>query len=413
MIKVGRYTGAILLLAVGGILIWDQSSGTTHVQYLIDWWPVLFILWGIEYIILNIAYRNSDRRMKLDLGGMFLAVLLSGIVFSVTQPSLMSDVWKQLNFKINFATNFGSDEGMRFEKPLQKVAIDKETEAIVVRNEYGDVVVQSGEVDQLEVSTVMRVDLSDKQEAEQIANESTVNIVPGQRIQIETKGKKYGGNWQKQPRMDLVLTFPERSAIDLDIETMLGDIDIQNATARHELKLVTMKGDIDLENVVGTVRGETFLGEVSLSAIEGEVEMTSKSGDFNVSHITGRTNVATLSGEIRLEEVQGDIVADTKNGDIHIDRADHNVLVSTLNGDIFMDTKVIGGDWDVHSTIGNLDIAVPDTGDYTVEGASGIGSVNVIDLPFQVGDKSLSGTVGNGKFKVKLSSNNELTLKKN
>jgi len=413
MIKVGRYTGAILLLAVGAILIWDQSSGETHIQYLLDWWPVLFILWGIEYIILNVVHRHSNRRMKLDLGGMFLAVLLSGIVFSVTQPSLMSDLWKQLNFKINFATNLGSDEGIRFEKPVQKVAVDKETEAIVVRNEYGDVVVQTGGADQLEVSTVMRVDLKDEQEAEQIANQSTVNIQPGQRITIETKGDKYGGNWQKQPRMDLVLTIPEGAALDLDIETLLGDIDIQDVKAKNELKLVTMKGDIDLENVTGAVRGETLLGDVSLSAIDGEVEMSTKSGDFNVSHITGRTNVATLNGEIRLEEVEGDILADTKNGDVHIDRADHNLKVSTLNGDIFADTKVVGGDWDVHSTIGDLDIAIPDTGDYSIEGSSGIGSVNVIDLPFQAGDKSLSGTVGDGKFKVKLSSNNDLTLKKN
>jgi DUF4097 and DUF4098 domain-containing protein YvlB len=398
---------------VGALLIWDQATGdVVHMQYLIQWWPILFIVWGVEYIVLNMAYRKSDKRMKLDIGGVFVSVLLSAIVFCVTQPSLVADLWKKVNFKINIASDVNVAQWEKFEKPIKRIEVDSGTKNLVVRNDFGDVVIQKGDVKQLEIETTLRID-APRKEAEPIAEESNIHIEQGKQLTIQAQGKSFGNGWKKYPKMDLVITLPEAISVDVDVKVELGDIYVQGIQAPSEVKLLTAKGDVDVEKVKGSVNAETMLGDVSLTAIEGHAVMNSKSGDLNVSHITAGAEVSTLNGDIRIEEVSGDITADTKNGDIDVDSADQNLKASTLNGDVFIASSKVGGDWTVESTIGDLEISLPEAGDYEVVGNTTIGSVDVGDLPLQAEHNTISGIVGNGKYKIKLDATSSITLKNN
>lgn len=69
MHKAGRYTAALLLVLVGGAVIADRMMSTSFTMALIEWWPLLFIFLGVEYILFNMKYGNSERQLKLDLGG--------------------------------------------------------------------------------------------------------------------------------------------------------------------------------------------------------------------------------------------------------------------------------------------------------------------------------------------------------
>lgn len=415
MIKAGRYTAALLLLTVGALLIWDQATGdVVHMQYLIQWWPILFIVWGVEYIILNIVYRKSDKRMKLDISGVFVSVLLSAIVFCVMQPSLVADLWKKFNFTINVDSSANVAEWEKFDKPVERISVDSGTEDLVVRNDFGDVVIQQGDGKQLEIETTMRID-ADRKEAERIAEESNIVVKQGKQLTIQAKGKSFGDGWKKYPKMDLVVTLPASLSVDVDVKVELGNIIVQGVQAANEVKLLTAKGDVDVEKVKvkGSVDAETMLGDVSLSAIEGHAVMNTKSGDLNVSHIAAGAEVSTLNGDIRIEEVAGDITADTKNGDIDVDSVDQNLNASTLNGNIYIASSKVGGDWTVESTIGDLELSLPEQGDYEVIGNTTIGSVDVGELPLHAEDTSISGVVGTGKYKIKLDATSSITLKKN
>lgn len=50
-IRVGRYTSSLLLMAVGILLIVDVFQNTEYMLQLLVWWPVIFVLWGLEYLI--------------------------------------------------------------------------------------------------------------------------------------------------------------------------------------------------------------------------------------------------------------------------------------------------------------------------------------------------------------------------
>lgn len=87
MHKAGRFTAAVLLVLVGGAVIADRRMNTNFTTVLIDWWPLLFIFLGVEYILFNMKYGNSERQLKLDLGGIIFAVMISAVVIVSTQTT--------------------------------------------------------------------------------------------------------------------------------------------------------------------------------------------------------------------------------------------------------------------------------------------------------------------------------------
>ncbi|MFC6648604.1 hypothetical protein [Paenibacillus rhizoplanae] len=62
--------------------------------------------------------------------------------------------------------------------------------------------------------------------------------------------------------------------------------------------------------------------------------------------------------------------------------------------------------------MGDIELFLPLTGNYTVEGSSGYGDI-VTDLPGLVIDKKvLSGQIGTGEFKLRVDGNSNLNVSK-
>lgn len=412
MIKVGRYTAGLLLLAVGAMLIMDQAMGGQHFQYLIQWWPVLFILWGTEYIILNVVYRNSDRRMKLDLFGVFMAVLFSGIVFSVTQPSYFADLWKKINFNFEFTGQLSAEKGIRIEKPTKKIQLESTENHIIIENENGNIVVKSGSVQEIEVQTVMWVDHATQEEANKIAEQSVIEVTNATSITIQAKGKSYGSGLKTKPKMNMTVIIPENREVNAELNTTNGDVAVIGLNVLDNVKLSTKNGDLDVEDIQGDVQAETLLGDITLSGIQGNVQADTKSGEYNVTKVTGNAVVSTLNGDIRIEDVGGEIKANTKNGDVTVNEATKALNIETLNGSIYAQTSSVGGNWDIYSAIGDLNITLPEEGSYEVKGSNSFGSMDT-DLPFSIHKNEISGTIGTGEYTIHLETNNDIQVKKN
>ncbi|VTR62731.1 Uncharacterised protein [Actinobacillus pleuropneumoniae] len=63
-IRVGRYTAALLLVSTGALLLLDEWRGTDYIFMLQRWWPLLFILLGVEYIVRYTLSRVLGRRRE-------------------------------------------------------------------------------------------------------------------------------------------------------------------------------------------------------------------------------------------------------------------------------------------------------------------------------------------------------------
>lgn len=83
MLKAGRYTAAILLILVGAGAIADQTAGTHILLLLAAWWPMLFVLLGVECLWLNRRYKDSGRPVQLDIFGVVIAIAIAAVVLAV------------------------------------------------------------------------------------------------------------------------------------------------------------------------------------------------------------------------------------------------------------------------------------------------------------------------------------------
>ena len=367
MIKVGRYTSALLLVMVGLMLFIDQTRGTNLLHYLAIWWPLLLISLGIEYFLLNGHQQKTGKQMKLAVGSLIFAIIISMLTFGITQLSayLPNSIWQN----IRSAVPFLSYNAQTFEGAVQKFSIPADTEKITFENTNGGIVLQSGAVDQIEIAPTTEVDIKNQDDAKKIADASTIKMSKeGNNLIFTAQGKSYtisqftrATKMNLVARMDLVVTLPESLFVSIDAHTQNGSI-----TADH-------------------VKINNFTAQ-------------SMNGSITISGASGTVDVKTLNGSLYLKNNLGDIKAETTNGSITVIEAAKNLQASTINGAVHVDSDTVQGEWNTSATTGSINIRLPVVGDYTVEGKGMHASTDIPGL--DASGRSISGTIGEGSHHI-------------
>lgn len=367
MIKVGRYTSALLLLTLGGAILLEQIFGGDKLTWLFTWWPLLFIVLGLEYLYYSTRYRNEERRMKLDLLGLMLSIIISLVIVGSVKAPIVINMLKN-NSIIDIVSNeiVGIDKkGFAFDKLYKDIPIDSKTTQIKLSNVIGDVIVRSGEVNQLAIQATVWVDLKSEAEAQRIAGETQVQYTSGKTLEINAEGPEYshGMGVKSPPRIDLTVTVPAELQLDtFKLELVTGTLDIA------DLKKVE-NFDIDVTN-----------GEVKLSDLQS-------------------VQANLINGELSAAQINGDLQIDVKRGSVKVDQVYGNLAISTNLAEIDVVSNQVGGNWNIENTLGELKLGLPVVGDYSVE-ANVLGEATT-DLPFTLNDDTVTGVVGNGKYQVK------------
>lgn len=163
--------------------------------------------------------------------------------------------------------------------------------------------------------------------------------------------------------------------------------------------------------MIGDVSAKTLNGDVELYRIFGEAQIDTQGGNIKGRGITGKVALSTLVGDITLTEAQDGIGVHTKNGNIRVNGVPLDLKAESLNGKIDISSRLVGGDWDVYSAVGELRVELPEDGNYELEGSSGYGDI-FTELPFVVDHKEIHGTLGTGEFKLKIDGNSDLYVNK-
>ncbi|WP_409342464.1 DUF4097 family beta strand repeat-containing protein [Paenibacillus sp. MBLB4367] len=379
MLKVGRYTAAALMVLVGVLLLIDQTTGSSLLGKVVGWWPAVLIALGVEYMLFSFIYHKGERQLKLDLGGVLIAVIISAIVIGTTQVGKFSFDW----------FNVISNGGQKFEKGVTSIPIASGTEQIELDNANGPIVIKTGAVDKIQVETTVWVDLSDTAEAERIADNSKIEFKEGSKLSIEAKGESYSGKLgvRRTPKMELVVTVPETGKYDYDVETRNGRLEASRLTALSKLKLQTTNGTLTLTDIVGSTEARTTNGSVNAANIKGDTQLVSTNGSMDISRIEGK------------------LKAETTNAKIQLDEASDQVTAVTTNGKIEAKSGTMGGNWELRTTNSKVEVKVPSSGSFTVDGATTNSSIDS-DLPLTKDKNSIEGKIGSGQFKLLIRSSN-------
>lgn len=463
MFKLGRITAACVIVAVGGLLLWDQIQGRNDIGLLGQWWPAAFVLLGLEVVIYSFINRNRSKRLSFDIGGSFLAVLIAVTVFAVTQYAAMPLRWLD-EFKVNFTgiSGFGEEKGFMYTKETLSIPIGPDMTTISIDNPNGKVAVKKGQVKEITVQTVMWVDVTDKKEADSVAEQSKVEASGEGKLTIQAKGLPYGANGSRKPRMNIVITIPSTSVFaeplpnnevthpssyenkinetsgvinssnevganetsgtdaktnaadepvqtEFNIQAANGDVSVSGLVLPGGLNIKITNGEAKLSDLYGPVSVQTKNGDITASDIKGNVQLSTYNGAVKAQQITGDFEGSTLSGNMGINHVSGHVEVDTKNGEIIIHEALSSIKADTLNGDIEIRSAVVGGSWDIDSSIGDIRLYIPEQGNYSVNGSVTFGTIST-DLPLTSTKKTISGDIGAATYRIDIDANSSIAV---
>ncbi|MEK3884061.1 DUF4097 family beta strand repeat-containing protein [Paenibacillus sp. PL2-23] len=471
--KLGRWTAAVVIFTVGALLVWDLAKGRNDLVLLSEWWPVIFILLGVE-IIAYAGWLNRRRdKLRLDGAGVAAALAITVTAYAVTQYADFPVRWlDQFNVDLSGRMDLGEESGFQFHQNITKIPFGSEVESIKVLNPNGDILVRSGFVDEIELHTTVWVDTEDEQAASSIAEQSVVRITPGENIVLEASGQPFGPNGNRLPRMNLEIVLPqlevppapaseeelpsEEPSAEAEVDEVVSQAEEENgigviegdeadsnsgteelleeqavpALQTLKVELESGNGAISAEDVVavdgieirsasGMVHVSSIHGPVSVigvnssieaEAIAGDSSLVTQNGTIAAEYLSeGDVYVSTLNGDIQLKAVQGAVDAETKNGGIVISGAANDVKADTLNGSIEVSSLEVGGNWDLDSSVGEIKLTVPYIGDYSVYGSVTFGGITT-DLPLEQYRKTIRGTIGEGIYRIHINATNSISI---
>lgn len=417
-IRVGRYTSSLLLMAVGVLLILDVVQHTEYMLQLLVWWPVIFVLWGLEYLIFfGVYYRkeskpDNGRRFRPDLKGIVSALVVAAAVFIVTQQNHYMYLWNRVSLNLTAASmDFSQAKGNRYDMGGVLVPVTMQTSDLIVDSVNGDVTLIRRPVSNVEVRATLWVDQAPAAEADKIAQASSLTSTDGKTIQIRPEVQSYGASSRRQPRTNMLITVPEDRRFNIQIRTSNGDITLNGVDAIDSIRLESGNGNLTVNDAIGNVKGVTLNGQIKLHRITGDVDVRTNRGDMQAGDIEGTVELRTMVGDIQLARSEGDITVDTQNGDMNVLNPTAMLNANSLNGGIKVHSEQVGGDWKIYSAVGDIALDLPSNGGFQLEGSSSYGNLRS-DFPFKIDSKSISGQNGTGKYTVNVEGNSNLTIKR-
>lgn len=413
MLKIGRYTAALLLVTVGVMLLADQTTGSNYLRVMFDWWPLILISLGCEYLIFTFIYRKGERQLRLDLGGLIIAVLISAVVVGTTQAShLPFDRFKNIRID-TLDLSFSSESGDSFDKGVTAIPLASGTEKVVIDNPNGSVEVKGGPVQDIEVRTTVWVDKLSAEEAKKIADESVIDYSAGKNLTITAKGKEYTGGFpnKRKPRMNLVITVPADRKADYDLQLRNGKVTVDGISVIKEIKARTTNGTVTVTGLDGSLTASSTNGAVEVSNVKGSVNVSTTNGSVTARDIGADVEADTTNGAVTAERVGGKVDADTTNGRITVREASGAVRVDATNGSVTVASSKVGGDYDLETMHGSVELLIPADADVEVRGSTSFSSIST-NLPLTVDGKKISGRLGSGTYKIKIDTNSKIDVNK-
>ncbi|MCM3041956.1 DUF4097 domain-containing protein [Paenibacillus motobuensis] len=414
--RAGRLTASALLIAVA-ILMWiDVRSGQDYMLLLLKWWPLLLVLGGLELMLAMIWNRRKVyrpiRRLRIDFKGLLLSLCIGASVFAITQQDHYMHLWNRVSLDLASAgAEFSGEEGYRTDKSAVEIPIDLDTGKIVVNGINGDIDVKSAEINEVIMKSTVWIDQVPEEEARDIAEDTSVVVGEGKTLDLSVKDHTYGESGRRHPRVNITLIVPQNRFLDLDISTTSGSITLTGLQAMNQFKLQTGGGNFKFWDIVGEVSARTLNGSAELYRIFGNVQVDTQGGNIKAKGIAGDAALSTLVGNISLVNSQGNINVTTKNGNIQVDAVPEELKAESLNGKIQVSSSVVGGDWDVYSAVGEINLTLPEIGDYMIMGSSGYGNITS-SLPFIINGKEISGISGSGDYEIQVEGNSDLIVNK-
>ena len=167
-------------------------------------------------------------------------------------------------------------------------------------------------------------------------------------------------------RTDVEVCLPKEVLKFVRINTVNGDVQLDDALETHELTIQTVSGDIsadraccpqmtfktisgdiDGSELAGNVLADSKSGDITLSGAFVEVKASSMSGDIDLRGTADLVTCASMSGDVSvdIDSLPSQLRTDSKSGDCCVripDGQGFTVSLRTVSGDLNTDFELVG-----------------------------------------------------------------------
>lgn len=317
--RVGTFSMGMLLLATGIALLYGQFQPFPAPEYLLNWWPLIFILLGVEVLLQTYFNKGEDSRIKYDVFSIF-------IVFMIVMTGL----------SLQAASHLGLTSYVQKNITAERFYLQNDQE-IAVANNIQKLVIQTERCSQLDIKTAPgEAILCNARVAIRAGSKSEAEQELGSRVQVSTSssgntmylrlnfsGNEYDGKY--------TLVLPQRLAVE--IEHNAAKLEIANATMRSDW-LIKGHGatDISLASPADTLvsvllpQDQKVAGNLTWNTQDGQAAEKDRASEAagdkdNAAHTEGSNeSIKTMESKIGNGTHKMTVIHDQGGGQVTINQ---------------------------------------------------------------------------------------------
>ncbi|MCR8846274.1 DUF4097 domain-containing protein [Paenibacillus sp. SC116] len=392
-IRAGRFTAAISLVCIGGLLLWDAlSTGYSHIRLLKVWWPLIPISWFFEVVVTGFLLHRQKKKWKIDLIGISAALIVAVSVFLVAQPNLFQNWVRSIQFDFSMMKQMVLEGGVPITKPIIEQQLSEDIDQLTVVHGTGDIYIETAEIDTIEVESIVTIYEATQQEAEVAAAAIELKLEQATPNKLVLDGKSYtGSDKPKQPfQLDIKITIPEEKLLELDIQVDKGNVYAQRPVA--PIYVHANEGDIRIVDALDRVEARTSKGDIECNDIEG----------MAVLH--------TMKGNVYGQRLQAGVELQVQQGNIELDEINSTLHAVAHNGIVNVSSSKLSGYWSVENLKGDVNLSLPQDVNMAVDLHSLQGSITTNYSSLASEQSAVIGKVGEGGVGLRVRASGFISL---
>ncbi|MDD3023098.1 MAG: hypothetical protein PHE26_04285 [Syntrophomonadaceae bacterium] len=204
--RVGTFSMGLLLFCTGIGLLYAQFQPLLVVESIFKWWPVIFIILGIEVLLQSYLKKGEESKIKYDI---FSILIIFFIVMTGMGLQLAGKVGLSSYIQENISAEQYNIEMDR------EIALDKDIQKVVIEVDSGPrLKVRTGSEDSIQCNTQAEIRAQSEAEARQVMQEKNkLNSRRNGNTLYLSLGLSAGGDCYN---VAYSLILPERLAVELE-----------------------------------------------------------------------------------------------------------------------------------------------------------------------------------------------------
>lgn len=190
------------------------------------------------------------------------------------------------------------------------------------------------------------------------------------------------------------------------IDATHTSVEVERASG--DVVVASSDRSIFVRGVGGSLRVEARNARVEIREVRGPVVVDDALQPVRVVGVEGALTVRSKNGTVVAEELSGPVEIEATSEDVHVARFRSSLTARAEHGSLFAETEALGGDVELRTTYGDIELFLPASASFRLEARSGEGElhsdgfVTHLEPSSEDGGRVYRGESEGGRYRVRV-----------